>query len=254
MKSFKLKAEAGGEPPAAGGGRNAEGDFHDERRRNDTHASTTDPDARLFRRGRGKEAKLCHMGHLLMENRSGLIVDALLSPATGTAEREAAEAMLGRQAGRRRASLGADKGYDASSFVPGSRALNVTPHIARKHDAPLGDRRPHHASSRLPGEPAGAQADRGSVRLDQDGGWPQEDPASRHGPGRLAVHAHRDRLQPGPAAQAAGGGLTMPGLRPEGPVARSSGRPERLETPAEAMFNTFSKGNEPHNLLISETC
>ena len=131
MKSFKLKAEAGGEPPAAGGGRNAERDFHGERRRNDTHASTTDPDARLFRRGRGQEAKLCHMGHLLMENRSGLIVDALLTPATGTAERAAAEAMLGRQAGRHRASLGADKGYDASSFVTRVRALNVTPHIAR---------------------------------------------------------------------------------------------------------------------------
>jgi transposase len=79
MKSFKPKAETAGEPPAAvGGERNAERDFHGERRRNDTHASTTDPDARLFRKGRGKEAKLCHMGHLLMENRSGLIVDALV--------------------------------------------------------------------------------------------------------------------------------------------------------------------------------
>ena len=99
MKSFKPKAEGGDAPPAgdAGGGRNAERDFHGERRCNDTHASTTDPDARLFRKGRGKEAKLCHMGHLLMENRSGLIVDAMLTPATGTAEREAAEAMLGRQ-------------------------------------------------------------------------------------------------------------------------------------------------------------
>ena len=71
------------------------------------------------------------MGHLLMENRSGLIVDALVTPATGAAEREAAEAMLGRQAGRHRASLGADKGYDAASFVTRVRALNVTPHIAR---------------------------------------------------------------------------------------------------------------------------
>jgi transposase len=131
MKSFKPKAEAGDEPPATGGGRNGERDFHGERRRNATHASTTDPDARLFRKGRGKEAKLCHMGHLLMENRNGLIVDALLTPATGTAEREAAEAMLGRQAGRHRASLGADKGYDAASFVTRVRALNVTPHVAQ---------------------------------------------------------------------------------------------------------------------------
>ena len=88
-------------------------------------------DARLFRKGRGKEAKLCHMGHLLMENRSGLIIDALLTPASGTAEREAAEAMLGRQAGRHRATLGADKGYDAASFVAALRTLNVTPHIAQ---------------------------------------------------------------------------------------------------------------------------
>jgi transposase len=100
MKSFKSKAEAGRAPPAgAGGGRNAERDFHGERRRNATHTSTTDPDARLFRKGRGKEAKLCHMGHLLMENRNGLIVDALVTPASGTAERAAALAMLGQPDG-----------------------------------------------------------------------------------------------------------------------------------------------------------
>ena len=71
------------------------------------------------------------MGHLLMENRHGLIVDALLSPATGTAEREAALVMLARQSGRHRATLGADKGYDAAGFAAGLRALNVTPHIAQ---------------------------------------------------------------------------------------------------------------------------
>ena len=131
MKSFKPKAEAGGEPPAAGGGRNAERDFHGERRRNDTHASTTDPGAKLYRKGRGKEAKLCHMGHLLMENRNGLIVDALVTQASGTAERDAAEIMLGRQPGRRRATLGADKVYDAAGLVAGLRALNVTPHVAQ---------------------------------------------------------------------------------------------------------------------------
>jgi hypothetical protein len=98
MKSFRPKDAGGDEPPAGGGGgRNTAHDFHGERRRNDTHAATTDPGARLFRNGRGKEAKLCHMGHLLMENQSGLIVDALLTPATGTAEREAAAAMLGRR-------------------------------------------------------------------------------------------------------------------------------------------------------------
>jgi Transposase DDE domain len=111
-----------------------------------SEASTTDPDARLFRKGvalrgdhrgrpwepaTGKEAKLCHMGHLLRENRSGLIVDAMLTPASGTAERDAAETMLGRHNGRHRASLGADKGDDAAGFVARVRVLNVTPHIAR---------------------------------------------------------------------------------------------------------------------------
>ena len=129
LKSFKPKDGPGDGPRS--GGRNAERDFHGEKRTNATHASTTDPDARLIRRGRGKEAKLCHMGHLLMENQSGLIVDAMLTPASGTAEREAALAMLGRQAGRHRATLGADKGYDAADFAAAVRALNVTPHLAQ---------------------------------------------------------------------------------------------------------------------------
>jgi IS5 family transposase len=130
MKSFKPKGADDQRPPT-GGGRNPERDFHGERRRNQTHASSTDPDARLFRKGRNKEAKLCHLGHLLMDNRHGLIVDAMVTPATGTAEREAAEAMLGRQAGRHRATLGADKGYDAAGLVAALRALKVTPHIAQ---------------------------------------------------------------------------------------------------------------------------
>jgi transposase len=129
IKSFQPKDE--GDGPPAGGGRNAGRDFHGERRRNESHASTTDPDARLYRKGRGKEAKLCHMGHRLMENRHGLIVDALLTPASGTAERDAALAMPDRQAGRHRVTLGADKGYDAADFVVDLRALNVTPHIAQ---------------------------------------------------------------------------------------------------------------------------
>jgi transposase len=132
LKSFKPKGEAGGgDEPPAGSGRNGERDFHGEKRSNATHASTTDPDARLFRKGRGKEARLCHMGHLLMENRHGLIVDATLTQATGTAEREAALAMMGRQRGRHRVTLGADKAYDVAAFVADLRGLNVTPHVAR---------------------------------------------------------------------------------------------------------------------------
>jgi transposase len=133
MKSFKPK-DGGGEPPATGGtggGRNAERDFHGEKRTNETHRSTTDPEAGLAKKGRGKEAKLCHMGHLLMENRHGLIVDTLVTPANGTAERDAALVMMGRQSGRHRATLAADKGYDAAGFVADLRAMKVTPHVAR---------------------------------------------------------------------------------------------------------------------------
>jgi transposase len=127
MKSFRPK-DGSGEPPAAG--RNGERDFHKEKRSNETHASTSDPDARLYRKAAGRESRLCFMGHVLMENRNGLVVDATLTLATGTAEREAALVMLGRRANRRRVTLGADKAYDVESFVGALRAHNVTPHVA----------------------------------------------------------------------------------------------------------------------------
>src|ERR1700744_617397 len=94
MKSFVPKDGSSAPPANQGGGRNAERDFHGEKRKNGTHPSTTDPDARLFRKGAGKEAKLCHMGHLMMENRNGLIVDARLTEANGTAERSTALDMI----------------------------------------------------------------------------------------------------------------------------------------------------------------
>jgi hypothetical protein len=137
MKSFKPKVE-GEDPPEDGAppsraGRNAEVDFRGERRTNETHASTTDPDARLFRKSRGTGAVLCFMGHALMENRSGLVVDAELTRATGTAERLAALAMLegvARDPGRR-ITIGADKGYDTTDFVMEVRELNAVPHVAQ---------------------------------------------------------------------------------------------------------------------------
>jgi transposase len=165
MKSFKPKTEGGGEPPACGGGRNAERDFHGEKRTNESHASTTDPDARLWRRGRGKEAKLCHMGHLLMENRNGLIVDAILTPATGTAERDAALTMIGRQTGRHRVTLGADKGYDVADFVADLRNLNVVPHVAQNTSRRSAiDRR----TTRHPGY---AASQRLRKRIEEGFGW-----------------------------------------------------------------------------------
>jgi transposase len=129
MKSFRPK-DGSDEPP--GGGRNAEADFHGRKRSNETHASTTDPDARLYRKGKGKEAKLCFIGHGLMENRSGLIVDACLTRADGHAERVAALAMIEPHADRpRRVTLGGDKNYDVEDFVNELRAMNVTPHVAQ---------------------------------------------------------------------------------------------------------------------------
>ena len=131
MKSFRPK-DGSDEPPADGGGRNRETDFHGEKRSNDTHGSTTDPEARLYRKGPGKEAKLCFMGHALMENRNGLVVDACLTPADGHAERVAALHMIEPRADRPQAiTLGADKAYDAEDFVNELRSMKVTPHVAQ---------------------------------------------------------------------------------------------------------------------------
>jgi len=131
MKSVKPK-RGSGEPPARGGGRNAEADFHGQKRSNDTHASTTDPDARLYRKGKGKETKLCFIGHGLMENRHGLLVDACLTVADGHAERVAALHMIEPRADRPTAiTLGADKAYDAEDFVNELRSMKVTPHVAQ---------------------------------------------------------------------------------------------------------------------------
>jgi len=127
LKSFRPKDA----PPPEGGGRNPEVDFHGEKRLNQTHASTTDPEARLFRKGKGKEAKLCFLGHVLMENRHGLIVSPHLTVATGTAEREAAVSLVETIPGRHRITIGGDKAYDTREFVQSLRALNTVPHVAQ---------------------------------------------------------------------------------------------------------------------------
>lgn len=130
MKSFKRKD--GLDEPPSGGGRNEEADFHGQKRSNETHASTTDRDARLFRKGKGKEAKLSFMGHGLMENRHGLLVDACLTLADGHAERVAALHMIEPRAERPQAiTLGADKAYDAEDFINELRSMKVTPHVAQ---------------------------------------------------------------------------------------------------------------------------
>jgi transposase len=132
MKSVKPKEPPEGGGKSEGGGRNALVDFKGEKRRNETHRSTTDPDAKLYRKGPGMEAKLCFIGHALMENRSGLIVDTRLTRVSGHAERLAALDMVEGVADRPSAiTLGGDKGYDAADFVEELRTINVRPHVAQ---------------------------------------------------------------------------------------------------------------------------
>jgi len=128
-KSYRRKDDDS-EPPV-GGGRNSEANFHGEKRSNATHESKTDGDARMAKKGPGKEAKLSYMGHTVMENRNGLIVKAAASHATGKAEREVAVELLAALPGTRKRTVGADKNYDTADFVADCRAMNVTPHVAR---------------------------------------------------------------------------------------------------------------------------
>lgn len=134
MKSFRAKDKKGkGGGPKDGDPGNPTVNFRGERRSNQTHESTTDPEARLMRKGPGKEAKLCFMGHAVMENRNGLCVDLSVALATGTAERDEALSQLQRlrRLGLRPRTVGGDKGYDAESFVAAVREAGVTPHIAQ---------------------------------------------------------------------------------------------------------------------------
>jgi hypothetical protein len=126
-KSFRPRDE---EPPTGGGG-NPAVNFHGQQRTNATHQSTTDLDARLYKKGRGREARLGYLGHVLLEHRSGLIVGATVTPADGYGERDAALRLVERIPGRHRITLAADKGYDTRDFVAALRTLRATPHIAQ---------------------------------------------------------------------------------------------------------------------------
>ena len=127
MKSFQAKDGGDNRP---GDGRNGERNFRGEKRSNDSHASTTDPDARLYRKSDGQESRLCYMGHAIMENRNGLAVGGEVTHATGTAERETALGWADQRGGKRRISLGGDKAYDVAGFVEALKQRNITPHIA----------------------------------------------------------------------------------------------------------------------------
>jgi transposase len=130
QKSFKRKEAESSTPPPDDPG-NPSIDFRGERRTNATHASTTDPEARLYKKAKGQEAKLAYLGHVLIENRHGLVVDTAVTQATRTAEREAALTMAEAIPGQQRITLGADKNYDTHDFVRELRELRVTPHVAQ---------------------------------------------------------------------------------------------------------------------------
>jgi transposase/IS5 family transposase len=146
MKSIRPKD--GGDNPG-NGGKNPNMDFHGEERTNDTHQSVTDRETLMARKGKGKEARLCFAGHVLMENRNGLVVDVVVTRATGTAERDTALEMLEKVPGSRRITVGADKGYDTHNFITECRDLNVTPHVACRKWTILDKRTTRHAGYQL---------------------------------------------------------------------------------------------------------
>ena len=205
-KSFRPK-DGSGEPP--GPGRNGEQDFHGDRRTNDTHVSTTDPEARLYRKGPGKEARLCFRGHALMENRNGLIVGAVTTRASGHAERLAALALIEPHAERpqRRQGLRHRRLCHGVARESGHPACRAEPERTS-----LGNRWPHHTPSWLCDLPAHPQARRGGLRLGQDSGRLAQNAASRAAQGRLAIHPGDGRLRSRSLAQIAypAGGMTSP--------------------------------------------
>jgi transposase len=180
-KSFGPKDRRRGGPPA---GRNADVGWHGQRRTNDTHASTTDPEARLYRKSSGTAAKLCYAGHLLMEHRNALIVDAELTQATGYAERDTAVEMLARlpRTARRR-TVAADKGYDTAGFVAEVRDLGFTPHVA-----PNTSNRRSAIDARTTRHPGHQLSQRLRKRIEEPFGW-----MKTVGGGRKLRYIGRDR-------------------------------------------------------------
>jgi len=160
-KSFRPK-DGTGKPPGAGG----DVDFRGEKRKNETHESTTDPDARLFTKSRGSEAKLSYMGHVLMENRNGLLYKPFLTEATGRAERDAAMLMAEAIPPGKRVTLGGDKNYDTREFVRELRGMNITPHVAQNttnRRSAVDERTTRHAGYEV--------SQRKRKRVEQSFGW-----------------------------------------------------------------------------------
>ena len=164
QKSFRPRDE---DPPTEAGG-NPTVNFHGQRRRNATHASTTDPDARLYKKAQGREAHLGYLGHVLMEHRSGLIVDAVVTPADGYGERYAGLEMVERVPGDHRITVAADKAYDDRFFVGELRQLRATPHVAQYAATP---RRRSAIDGRTTRHPGYAISQQKRKLVEQGFGW-----------------------------------------------------------------------------------
>ena len=227
QKSFRPRDE---DPPPPSGGANPSVDFHGERRTNDTHRSTTDPEARLYKKARGREARLGYLGHVLMEHRSGLIVQAVVTPADGYGERDAALVMIDKLPRRHRVTVAADKGYDIRDFVDDLRHRLVTPHIAqhtngrrsavdRHNDPPSGVRH----------QPTQPETGRTRLWLDEDDRRTAQTAAPRRRVGRLVLYLRGRGLQHRPTASTAPGArVTSTEPKPTGRHRRSIGRAPNL--------------------------
>ena len=222
MKSLKPRDGSGDSDPPAGGGRNAEVDFHGQKRGNDSHVSASDPDAMLYRKGAGMEAKLCFIGHALMENRHGLFVDARLTRVSGRAERLAALDMIAaacRQAEPDHA--GRRQGLRCGGLRDGTARDQRDAAHRPQHQPPFRHRRTHDTPSRLCRVLAHPQTDRGGLRLDEDRRRLAKDQVPGDRKGRMGLHPRSRCLQPDPTAEAVGGDMSehaTPGSRPLSPA------------------------------------
>ena len=186
-EKLSVRGRSGERPPEDPG--NPTVNFHGERRRNDTHQSTTDPEAMLHRKGTGKEAKLAYLGHVLLDKRQGLVANVCATHATGTAERDAAVLLLEASASPG-STVGADKGYDVARFVADVRVQDVTPHVAQKvRGSAIDGRTTRHAGYHV--------SQRKRTLVEQVFGWMKTVGGRRklrHRPGGLAAHLRRHRL------------------------------------------------------------
>ncbi len=237
QKSFQAKKEARAqkEPPSQGAGSNPDVNFRQEKRSNQTHQSLTDPGARLFKKARGAEAKLAYLGHVVTENRNGLVVDTRLTLASGTAERDAAMAMLEHKPAGRRVTLGRSwlrhqKVRGRPTRFAGDSACSP------EHEQPA--KRggwTNHTARRLRGEPAETETRGGSVRLVEDGSSTAQDQIPGAGPSRMDVHLRGGGIQPGSDAKPDGTGWLRMAGRDAG--SSSCGSAESSRKPSSAEFN-----------------